>query len=105
MKITLKSDKPVDIRILVKFKNAIGFWELESEPHRVRLSGKGSLELAIPGRRPCEIDHFVLKYNNQDIIIYPEFETDGEIAPIVIYDGSQDYWTQKLREAAFAVKP
>lgn len=105
MKVSLTSDRRVDVRILVKFKNKIGFWELETSPHRVRLEGNGMLHLAIPGRRPCEIDHFVLKYDKQDVIIYPEFRADGELAPITVYDGSQDYWTHKLRQAALAAKP
>lgn len=105
MKVSLTSDRRVDIRVFVKFWTLEPLWELETQTHRVRLEGKGMLHLAIPGRRPCEIDHFVLKYDKQDVIIYPEFRADGELAPITVYDGSQDYWTHKLRQAALAAKP
>ena len=69
------------------------------------MQGRGEFHLSIPGRKPSEIEFFVLNYDDKEIKVYPQMQSDGELAPIVIYDGKRDYWSQKLREAALAVNP
>jgi hypothetical protein len=109
MKVPLHSDREVDLKIFAKFFVPDMLWELETTPSRIRMAGKGNFELAIPGRRPEEIEFFILRFKENDdlkeIKIYPEILPDGEMAPLVIYDGSRDYWTHRLRQAALAVKP
>jgi hypothetical protein len=103
MKVPIYSDIPVEVDFWVKFHSHEPLWKMETNPSRVRLSGSATnYDLAIPGRRPQEIEYFILRYDEKEVKLYPDIDDDGEMKPIIIYDGSRDYWTHALRQKALA---
>lgn len=109
MKVTFEKPEDLYLELYVKFFDVENLWKLELHRNAPitpewRLSHKGytvtvTIDGAIPGRKPEEIEYIQIGYGNTVTKVAPEI-VDGRIKPFVIYDGDKDYWTNILRRKA-----
>ena len=61
-------------------------------------AGTNGVIFTIVGRRPQEVEKIELKWDGHEATIYPD--DDGEYAPVTVYSGGRDFWTNQLRAKA-----
>ena len=110
MKVILHTAKELNLEMWVKIFGVEDLWKMELRgnlrDNTVQLFDGASLTLtmdktSIPGRTPDELEYLVVQYGGMEFKIAPDInKTTGELNPIVIIDGSKDYWTNVLRHKA-----
>lgn len=111
MKVTFETAKEIDLRIFIKIKKADNLYDMElrnpskqfTVPKLANLTVSVD-SVAVVGRRPEEVEYFIVQYNEMEFKVAPVINTHtGELEPIVIIDGSKDYWTNVLRQKAMEI--
>ena len=92
----------LDVILKFKFIDADEYWMHEIG---INMIGMNAREFGIPGRRPHEIEHILIKCGgNTWELPGGELDEEGELAPIVVYNGKRSYWAWRLRQKALGVK-
>lgn len=94
MNITVSSDEPVVVKVILTFVGNLVF------EFQMQLAGRGPASYCVVGRSPHEVVSLELEYNGHRFAHPIEPTVDGQhLKDINIY-GGRDKWSQLLREAA-----
>lgn len=109
LKIISYRKRVTTVKLHFKFYDVDDIWCFEIQTSKPPLEGGEPVEFAfgIPGRRPQDVEKITIEEEDSDDPSYemiPRIEEDGEMEPVVIYEGT-DYWAERLRRAALKAIP
>lgn len=105
MKVTLETGRDLALQLRVKIKGVDDLWDFDLRQPKNFAVPKGhtvtvKIDQCLPGRRADEIEFFVLNYDGVESKIPPTTDGQGNLMPIKVMDGTKDYATNLLRQAA-----
>ena len=93
MNITLNSDRPVNVEVILTFLGGLHF------EFKIRLEDVKPAVFCVVGRSPQEIDRMQILYDGNHFDQTARSSDGVHLDPINIY-GGRDHWSQVLREMA-----